>query len=230
MEHHDRKILVAIPSMDTVPARFAQSLAMLQSVDDTKVMFNIGSLVYMSRETLCVHAVKMEADYMLWLDSDMIFDPDLLRRMMKTMDDYDLDILTGVYYRRTGNYSPVLYKKIEFDELDRCTWQELWDVPAPNSGLFEVEGCGFGCVLMKTDVILDVKGRFGKLFTPIGGTGEDLSFCWRARQCGYKVMCDPSIPLGHYGHIVVTRDFWEASHAGYRESDQRGENGAKDDH
>lgn len=208
-----KKILVAIPSMDTVPARFAQALASLQSVDDTKVMFNVGSLVYMSRETLCVHAVKMEADYMLWLDSDMVFNPDLLQAMMKTMEENDLDILSGVYYRRASPYTPVIYSKIEF-EGEACRWEEQKDVPAPDSGLFEVQGCGFGCVLMKTDVILDVKGKFSKLFTPIGGTGEDLSFCWRARQCGYKIMCDPSISLGHYGHIVVTREFWESVYHG----------------
>lgn len=208
-----KKILVAIPSMDSVPARFAQALASLRSVDDSKVMFNAGSLVYLSRETLSVHAVKMEADYMLWLDSDMVFDPDLLVGMMKTITENDLDILTGIYFRRSSPYTPVLYKKLDFDG-EACKWEEQKDLPLPDSGLFEVEGCGFGCVLMKTDVILDVKGKFGKLFTPIGGTGEDLSFCWRARQCGYKIMADPSIPLGHYGHIVVTRDFWESVYHG----------------
>lgn len=224
------KTLVAIPSMDTVPARFAQSLACLQSVDETKVMINAGSLVYMSRETLSVHAVKMEADYILWLDSDMVFEGNLLPKMMKTLKDNDLDFLTACYFRRNAPYTPVLYKGLDFDG-EACKWEELKDLPAPDSGLFEVEGCGFGCVLMKTDIILDVKGRFGKLFTPIGGTGEDLSFCWRARQCGYQLMCDPSIPIGHYGHLVITRDFWESIHGG---SNLRigtgGEDGQKNDH
>ena len=207
------KTLVAIPSMDTVPARFAQSLACLQSVDETKVMIDPGSLVYISRETLSVHAVKMEADYILWLDSDMVFEGDLFPKMMQTLKDNDLDFLTACYFRRNAPYTPVLYKGLDFDG-EACKWEELKDLPAPDSGLFEVEGCGFGCVLMKTDIILDVKGRFGKLFTPIGGTGEDLSFCWRARQCGYKLMCDPSIPIGHYGHVVITREFWESMYHG----------------
>lgn len=207
------KTLVAIPCMDNVAARFCQSLACLQSVDETKIAHNPGSLVYMSREHLSVTAVKMEADYILWLDSDMVFEPDLLRRMMQTMQDADLDFLTAAYFRRSAPYTPVLYSKIDFDG-DACKWEELKEVPASDSGLFEVEGCGFGCVLMKTDIILDVKGKFGQLFTPIGGTGEDLSFCWRARQCGYKLMCDPSIPIGHYGHIVVTREFWESIYHG----------------
>ena len=139
----------------------------------------------------------------------MIFDPDLLRRMMKTMDENGLDILTGVYYRRTGNYSPVLYKKIEFDEQDRCTWQELWDVPAPDSGLFEVEGCGFGCVMTRTTVIADVLASGEPLFTPLQGVGEDLSFCFRARKLGYKIFCDSTIKCGHVGQILINENFYE---------------------
>lgn len=207
------KTLVAIPTMHNVPVEFMASLVGMKRVDETKFSPNDGSLVYMSRETLSVQAVKMEADYILWLDSDMVFEPDLLQRMMKTLKDNDLDFLTACYFRRNPPYTPVLYSGLDFDG-EACKWEELKNLPLPDSGLFEVEGCGFGCVLMKTDIVLDVKGRFGKLFTPIGGTGEDLSFCWRARQCGYKLMCDPSIPIGHIGKLVVTRSLWESMYHG----------------
>lgn len=36
--------------------------------------------------------------------------------------------------------------------------------------------------------------------------GEDFSFCIRAKQCGYKIMLDPSIKLGHIGKYTYT---WE---------------------
>ena len=43
------------------------------------------------------------------------------------------------------------------------------------------------------------------MFAPINGVGEDLSFCWRARQCGYKIWCDPSIALGHEIRTIITK-------------------------
>ena len=61
---------------------------------------------------------------------------------------------------------------------------------------------------MKTDIIRDVFKKFGRLFSPIGEVGEDLSFCWRARQCGYKLIADPEIPLGHVAHTMVTKEFY----------------------
>lgn len=198
------KTLICVPCMDQVPALFAQSLAMLQKVDDTAVTFRIGSLIYMSRNMLAAKSIQMEADYVLWLDSDMTFMPDTLQRMHAQMAENNLDILSGLYFRRVPPYSPVLYDKIECTGEDKG-YSEFKDIPP---ALFEAGGIGFGCVLMKTDVFLDVQSKFGAMFDPIEGFGEDLSFCWRARQCGYKIMVDPTISLGHVGTQVVNKDLY----------------------
>ena len=200
------KTLIAIPSMDSVPTLFAQSLATLRRVGECSVAFEIGSLVYNSRNDLAKKAIEMESDYVLWLDSDMVFNPNTLELMFKTMTEKNLDILTGLYFRRVHPYSPVLFDQLEIDSDNACHWTNFESIP---DELFEVGGCGFGCVLMKTEVFFSVMAKFGNMFSPLGNVGEDLSFCWRARQCGYKVYCDPSIALGHIGHTQVTREFYE---------------------
>ena len=188
--------------MDQVPALFCQSLAMLQKVDNTAVAFQIGSLIYSSRNSLAARSIKMEADYVLWLDSDMTFMPDTLKRMHTMMAENNLDILSGLYFRRVMPYSPVLFDKLVCEGEDKG-FSEFDKIPP---SLFEVGGIGFGCVLMKTDVFLDVQSKYGVMFDPLGGFGEDLSFCWRARECGYKIYCDPTLQLGHVGHQVITKD------------------------
>lgn len=197
--------LIAVPCMDQVPAPFAQALAMLTKVDACAVSFNIGSLIYASRDELAKRAIEMGADYVFWLDSDMTFSPDILERMFANKDKGD--IITGLYFRRVPPFTPVLFNKLEIDEELRCTWEEPTELPDEP---FEVAGCGFGCVLMPTDIFIDVQNRYSAMFSPIGGTGEDLSFCWRARQLGFKIICDPSIQLGHVGHHVITREFFDA--------------------
>lgn len=202
------KILIAIPCMDQVPAPFAQSLAMIQKTDDNVACaFQMGSLIYTSRNNLSLQAIKGEFDYMLWLDSDMVFQQDLLIRMKQTMDEKGLDFLTGLYFRRVPPFTPVLFNKLDIDENGACTWTDWKDVP---EGLFKVGGCGFGCVLIKTDVLFDVQAKFGELFNPIANMGEDLSFCWRARQCGYDIWCDPSLVCGHVGYTVINDKFYES--------------------
>lgn len=198
------KILIAVPCMDQVPAPFCQSLAQLQKVGDCVLTMKAGSLIYLSRNELATAAIQIEADYVFWLDSDMVFKPDTLIRMMETLKANDLDILTGLYFRRVPPYSPVLYNKIEIEGV-ACDFSEFDRIP---DGLFEVGACGFGCVLMKTDVFFDVQAKFGNMFSPIGNNGEDVAFCWRARQCGYKVICDPSIICGHVGYSVVDDQFY----------------------
>ena len=196
--------LIAVPCMDQVPAPFAQSLGMLTKVGNCALSFNIGSLIYASRDELAKRAIKMGADYVFWLDSDMTFSPDTLERMFANVKRGD--IITGLYFRRVAPYSPVLFDSLEIDEHG-CKWTEPKTIPDEP---FEVAGCGFGCVLMPTDIFIDVQTKYGVMFSPIGHVGEDLSFCWRARQLGFKVICDPSIELGHVGHHVITREFYDA--------------------
>lgn len=199
------KILIAVPCMDQVPAPFCQSLAQIQKTGECVLAMKSGSLIYTSRNDLATQAIQIDADYVMWFDSDMVFKPDTMVRMLDTMQKNDIDILTGLYFRRVPPYSPVLFDKLEM-RGEACLWSEFQTIP---EGLFEVGGCGFGCVLMKTDVFFDVQSRFGNMFAPIANTGEDLAFCWRARKCGYKIVCDPSVICGHVGYSVVDDQFFK---------------------
>ena len=205
-----KKTLIAVPCMDQVPAQFAQSLAMLEKEGPTSLAFQIGSLIYTSRNNLAGIAIQQEADYIFWLDSDMMFPPGVLRHMLKTINEIDGNaILSGVYYRRVAPFAPVVFSELDLSG-EKAKWTNQNDIP--KNEIFECEGFGFGCVLAPTDAFIDVQAKFGDLFTPINGTGEDLSFCWRARQAGWRLYCDPRIHLGHVAHYIVTEEAW----AGYR--------------
>lgn len=205
-----RKILIAVPCMDMVSAQFAHSLATLTSygVEDTQISiwFNLGSLIYTSRNEIAKRALTEGADLVMWFDSDMIFNPDTMIRMLKHIDDGH-DIVTGIYYRRTIPFTPVAFSKMDIDEKEQKSFYEEYDeIPGEP---FEVAACGFGCVLMRTEIFTAVFSKFGNMFSPIGNIGEDIAFCWRARECGYKILADPTIPLGHVGHNVITKSFFD---------------------
>ena len=201
------KILIAIPCMDQIPALFAQSLVTLKKVGDCSIAFQMGSLIYTSRNDLGRIAIQSGSDYVLWLDSDMVFEPDTLERMLKKMQENELDFLTGVYYRRTIPYSPVLFKDLKYAD-NKATWSEYKKLP--ENALIEVGGCGFGLVLMSTEMLMSVQAKYNTMFQPLLGLGEDLAFCWRARECGYKLMCDTSIEAGHVGNVIVNGHYWRA--------------------
>ena len=200
------KILICIPAMDMVATGFAQSLAMLQKGgNEVSIMFQCGSLIYDARNRLAKEALKMGVDYAMWFDSDMIFEPDTMLRLLKD----DKPFVSGMYFRRSPPYTLVA-----FDELDLEN-RKWTDAKVPNE-LTKVGGVGFGCVLMKTEVLFEVAAKFKTWFDPINGFGEDLAFCWRAKECGYDVWLDPSVSCGHIGHIVVTEAMSRAIQEGIK--------------
>ena len=205
-----RKILIAVPCMDQVPAQFAHSLATLTSYGildaEISIWFNLGSLIYTSRNEIAKRALSDGADLVMWFDSDMIFNPDTMTRLLHIIDQ-GADMVTGIYYRRTKPYTPTIFKTMEIDDkTEEAKWTEFDEIP---NEPFEVAGCGFGCVLMRTEIFVAVFAKFGNMFSPIGNVGEDIAFCWRARKCGYQIIADPTIGLGHVGYTIVTREFFE---------------------
>lgn len=204
-----KKILIAIPCMDMIAMRFAQSLTTLKKVDNCVVSFLAGSLIYDARNKLAGYAIDIEADYVLWLDSDMVFQPNTLERMMAVLDEHpEIDVLSGLYFRRGHPFTPVAFDKLEINEKGDCEFEDMQSVP---EGLSEIAGCGFGCVLMRTECLFDIAGKYGAVwFTPMGNVGEDCAFCIRAREEGYKIYMDPSIELGHMAYAPVTRTLYEA--------------------
>lgn len=201
------KVFIAVPSMDSVPALFCQSLALLQRAGDTMIGFEVGSLVYNARNNLARQAIKSEADYVLWLDSDMVFPPDFLQKMLNVCKENNIDFLTALCFRRKPPYTPTLFDRLEKTEHG-ASYTAIMSVP---DGRFKVGGCGFAGVLMSMDVLLSVAAKFnGRMFDPVEGMGEDVSFCWRARQCGYEIWCDSEIEMGHVGQCVVNRAYFDA--------------------
>lgn len=202
------KTLIAVPCMDQVAAPFAQNLAAMEKKGEVFVSFLIGSLIYESRNTLAKQAIATKADFVMWLDSDMTFAPDTMTRLQRHMEE-GKDIVTGLYFRRRPPFTPVLFKTLERID-DDCARHENYD-DYPDGDLFEIGGCGFGCIMTRTSVLEDVFLNYHKCFDPVCSIGEDLAFCLRARELGYKIYCDSTIKCGHIGQLVVDESVYRST-------------------
>ena len=203
------KTMIAVPCMDQVQTEFCQSLFNLQRVGNVYAKLLQCSLLIKSRTDLALTAVQEKADYVLWIDSDMIFPDTLLIDLMRDIEDEKKDIVAGVCHMRKEPYTPVLWSKLR-QGLTAFENDSERLIDYPRDGLFEVEGCGFGCVMMKTEVISAVRDKYGDLFGHLPGYGEDLSFCIRARGCGYRIWADPKVQVGHKSSIIVDDSVFQA--------------------
>lgn len=190
-----RKLLIAIPSYDTMRAEFVQSLMALtarlhRDRIEHEVKIITGTLVYIARDHLARHAVNQGYTEVLWLDSDMVFSENIL----EDLSDAGGDIVCGLFISRHNPYLNVLFSCL--DPAERIT-----DIPDDR---FEISGCGFGCVWMKVEVLQTVMERNGgKCFLPETRLGEDLAFCRRAGAAGYRIYCEPTARVGHTGAVTI---------------------------
>lgn len=202
------KIFVAIPCMETLPVDFVISLERLKRIGNTTINYSVGSLVYASRDHLASQAIQENADYILWLDSDMVFDSTFLIDAMKHMDE-GKDFVSGLYFRRKAPFTPVLYKTIRMGMFPGEGISVEYD-DYPENSVFEIDACGFGGVLMKVDMLKDIIDKEHHAFAPILGYGEDISFCIRAKKNGYKLWCDSSLKMGHIAKLVADESTFKA--------------------
>jgi GT2 family glycosyltransferase len=191
--------------MDTVPVKFAASLMALKVVGDPcEKYFGMNSLIYDTRNQIAQTAIREEIDRVLWLDSDMEFEPDLMERLSARIDE-GREFVTGLYVSRKEPIRPTIFRSMEILDTEEGrkaiapTYEDY-----PESEVFEIDACGFGIVMTTVKLLKDVTEAYGLPFTPVFGYGEDLSFCMRARELGYKIWCDSSIKLGHIGMKVYT--------------------------
>ena len=198
------KTLVAIPCGDTVPADTLQSIISLKV--KTPVQFTLvrGSLVYDARNRLAEIAIDGGFDRILYLDSDMVFEPDMLTRFHEQLDS-GKDVVCGLYTTRKPPIHTTLYSAMYLEQKpgERFATPKLERMEDyPLNEPFQVKGCGFAGVMLRVDVLRRVIENFGAPFSPLPGFGEDLSFCLRAAELGIEIWCDPRIRFGHVGVAV----------------------------
>ena len=200
------RIMIAVPCMDMVPVDFASSLLYLDKPPGTSVCFHKNSLIYDSRNLLSMAAIQNKCDAVLWLDSDMTFERDLLTRLIADSKRENVRMVTGLYFTRRIPSKPVIFDRVELPEVvDGQVQKRITESTTfPVDGLFPVAGCGFGCVLTYTSLLKDVWERFGPAFAPFPWAGEDIAFCYRVKQLGDRILCDSGVRAGHIGQYVYT--------------------------
>ena len=207
---NDTRTLIAIPCMDMVATPFMYSLICMRRTGLSRVSVVSNTLVYKARNMLAAEAIDSGCGRVLWLDSDMQFEPGLMEQLSADMDT-GLDFVCGLYFRRIPPIAPVIYSEAE----ERKT--EVY-MDYPKEQLFPVRAAGFGACMTSTEMLKDVWDTYGAPFNPTErGMGEDMAFCIRARHMGYKLWCDSRIKVKHIG----TAAFGEEQYLRMRENAAR---------
>ncbi len=200
--------MIAIPCMQTVPTQFLRCLEYMRRLPETYTTVSENTLIHDARNDMASLAITSGMDRILWLDSDMTFKPDLLLRLSERMDD-GADMVCGIYFKRVAPTEPVIYSELR--ETERNGMPVITPVcytDYPRDSLFEVGACGFGAVMTSVPMIRRLWDVYGPPFQYLHNIGEDFSFCWRAREQGFRMWCDSSVKVGHIGSFVYSEEAW----------------------
>ena len=191
------KVLLGMPCMRTIPFKTVVSLLRTAKKGAVEPFMVEGSLVYDSRDSIAKFAVENDFDYVLYVDSDMVFGSEDLNRLLS----HNTDICSGLYVTRDGESRNVSYSEVitrrRFPRRDSKLITDL-----ATSGYGEISACGFGFCLIRTSVLKSMYKRYKSLFEPFKGVGEDIAFCERAKKCGYKIFIDRDVKIGHIGEKI----------------------------
>ena len=202
------KTLIVSPCMDQVDTEYMISLMGMRRVGESKFTVVRSSLIYDARNMLASHALNEGYDRMLWIDSDMIVPPDMMEMLSADMDE-GREMVCGLYFGRRNPTHPVIYNKLVYELNEKNFEHELVKYEDyPRDQIFPIVACGFGAVMMTTNLIRKVGDKFGYPFTPLMGLGEDIAFCWRVNQLGIPMYCDSRVKVGHMGTALYNENVY----------------------
>jgi Predicted glycosyltransferases len=204
---------MAIPVRDHLSAATTSSLLMtdLSWIPPEKSIYRTliqGGILTLQRNEA---VQRMEGDWLIFIDDDMVWQPDAIKQLVQAREEHDLDILGGLCFRRSSPFQPTLYMR-EAPDAGAYNFLERWD-----SDIVEVDATGMAFVIIHKRVFEKIAGspmpsleeriKLGpsNFFKWDGILGEDLRFCQDARRAGCKVFVDTRIEIGHAAEIIVSK-------------------------
>ena len=200
-------IAVCTPARDMVHTMFTYDLVnlvcyhTLNTNDAISLKISEGTLIANQRAELSLDAMREGCSHLLFIDSDMRFPQDMISRLLA----HDVDIVATNCARRRMPTGPTaqVYKENGDREL-------VWSMPE-STGLQEVGSVGMGVMLIKAGVFKALSEPWYE--TPWrsdkrGYIGEDVFFCKKAREAGFKIWIDHDVSkeIGHIGTFEFKHD------------------------
>jgi len=190
-----------------MPSNFVQRL--FEFIDYNQKFFNIKVFVetlYLideARNILTEKAKSMQEkpDYVFYIDCDTIFKSDSLIKLVEA----DKDVISGMYFQRQKPYMPCVFKE---DEHKTACFNTNYK---PNS-IIEVDFVGAGSLLIKMEALEKISYPYFYILrdnATHSTIGEDIVFCSKLRNVGYKIHLHTGVLLGHIGGYCIDATDWQ---------------------
>lgn len=204
----------------TVAGEFASSMANLAAYEVTQQrLFGVlrvpwGPMLPEGRNHLVQRFLETEADWLLMVDSDMVFPHTSVEILLSTADGQTAPVVGGLCFGANLEFGqfPTLYRN--FDDRPHV-WFDY-----PRNQVVEVDATGSAFVLTHRSVYEDHQYSnewpwyhrrhvFGTKEKPDAYLGEDISWCWWLREKGVPIYVNTSLKVGHVKTAKLDEDSYD---------------------
>ena len=195
-----KKVLIAIPTTKNIEASTFKAIydQILPSNITAEFQFFYGYNVDQVRNLIADWIVKGDYDYLFAVDYDIAFPSDTLAKLLAA----DKDVISAVYRQRFFDHQTLEI----FEANDRGGFTHMpYEKIKGKTEAVEIGACGFGCVLIKKQVMVDIgypQFQYHHALDHKDTFSEDLDFARKARAKGFKFWVDPSILCDHTGSFI----------------------------
>ena len=109
----DAKIAVGVPRGTGTTFHYEWVLSLFKMFGKSPCkykMISVSKVHHMARNEIINKFLKTDMDYLLFIDSDMIWEPDSLEMAYDLIRNSHVDIVTGIYYTKNEPHLPVIKK------------------------------------------------------------------------------------------------------------------------
>lgn len=211
------KLAIGIPTPQFLDPDFAignlQEIIQYTALNVTtniSVKYQTGVRTDSNRNVMLQEFLEEGFDYLLWLDSDMIYPPNIIEEYLKApkITKKPIDVIGCLYFKRQEPYSPIAYTLSNDKERP---YTEIPHLSVRKDSFYDVDGLGFGGLMVSRHTYDRLKSKkwhkygsnFHLPFAAKDKLSHDLEFCKNVKNKGMNILMHGGIRPKHIGKLWV---------------------------
>ena len=221
---HSVKETITIAWCDggTVEGRFTSGVANT-IIEAAKNKINIdntirvnGNQIARQRQSLFDYWADLaKSDWLLWVDSDIVIDHNILKMLWDVADKKTKPIVTGTYFVSNENEQTLMQPLPSLYMETGDEFQTRVIHPLPENKVIPVDIAGFGLILMHRSIIDPVRKAadgysvFGEKQNPGAKfVSEDVAFCRYVKKAGIQMYAHTGAIVPHMKTFSFDKNYY----------------------